>query len=428
MAHSLSPEAADRPGRIVLLLIGLAAALGLAGVARLASPSITHKDVGSLTRAGGRRLPLTQEPTISRGKESRQGARGGSQHQGAREPAGDAFPLTAIVPAFNEAETVADTISSLQGQTLPPVEIFVVDDCSTDDTGAVAEAAGVRVVRPPANTGSKAGAQTFALQFVTTEFVMALDSDTTLAPDAVERLSRVFANPEIAAASGSVLPRRVSTVWERGRYVEYMFAFSFFKRIQDHYGKPLISSGCFSLYRTNVVREVGGWSDRTTAEDMDLTWTLYQRGWKVRFVPQAVCYPIEPCNLDLLRKQLRRWSHGFVQNVKLHWRGVLGLGYLRSMVALAFWDSAIASVAYLFAIPLLAAFVSPLFWLAYVVDGPVLLLPVVVDARKRHEIRRAFASFPAYFPLRVANAVMMLKAVVFELVLRRPLLVYEKGH
>lgn len=368
------------------------------------------------------------QPITSHSNRSTLDARRPSHHQGARAPARDAFALTAIVPAFNEAATVADTIRSLQDQTLPPLDILVVDDCSTDDTGAIAEAAGARVVRPPANTGSKAGAQTFALRFVTTEFVMALDADTTLASDAVERLSRVFADPEVAAASGSVLPRRVRTVWERGRYVEYMFAFSFFKRIQDHYGKPLISSGCFSLYRTDVLRASGGWSDRTMAEDMDLTWTLYRRGWKVRFVPEAICYPIEPHNIGLLRKQLRRWSHGFVQNVRLHWRGVLGLGYLRSTVALAFWDSVIASVAYLFAIPLLALLVGPAFWLGYVVDAPVLLVPVLVDALRRGETRRALASFPAYFPLRVANAAMMLKAVVLEFVLRRPLLVYEKGH
>ena len=63
-------------------------------------------------------------------------------------------------------------------------------------------------------------------------------------------------------------------MWERGRYVEYLFAFTFFKRIQNHYGKPMISSGCFSAYRTNALRQVGGWSNRTMAEDMDLTWTL----------------------------------------------------------------------------------------------------------------------------------------------------------
>jgi poly-beta-1,6-N-acetyl-D-glucosamine synthase len=85
-------------------------------------------------------------------------------------------------------------------------------------------------------------------------------------------------------------------------------------------------------------------------------------------------------------------------------------------------------ILYLFALPLLAILVSPAFWLAYVVDGPVVLVPVLVGARTRGEIFRAVASFPAYFPLRVANAVMMLRAVVLELVLRRPLLVYEKGH
>ena len=173
---------------------------------------------------------------------------------------------------------------------------------------------------------------------------------------------------------------------------------------------------------------MGGWSTRTMAEDMDLTWTLYEAGWKVGFVPEAVCYPIEPHNLNLMRKQLRRWSHGFVQNVMLHRRGLLELGYLRSMVALAFWDAAIASLAYLLLIPLLALLVSPLFLLAYVIDAPVVLIPVVVGSYRRREVGAALASFPSYFPLRVLNGVMMLNALVRECVLRKPLLVYEKGH
>jgi biofilm PGA synthesis N-glycosyltransferase PgaC len=338
------------------------------------------------------------------------------------------FRLTAIVPAYNEAPTVAETVRSLREQTLPPDLILVVDDCSSDATGEVARAEGANVIRPSANRGSKAGAQTFALPLVPTEYVMALDADTTLAPDAIERMARVFDDPEVAAASGSVIPRTVRTVWERGRYVEYMFAFSFYKRIQDHYGKPLISSGCFSLYRTDALRAAGGWSDRTLAEDMDLTWTLYQRGAKVRFVPDAVCYPVEPHDFELLRTQLRRWSHGFVQNVRLHWRGVMGVSYLRYMISLAVWDAVIASLGYLVVVPLLAAFVSTAFLLAYVLDAPVILLPVLATAAPRREIGRAVASFPAYFPLRVTNAVMMLKAVFLEVVLRRPLRVYEKGH
>src|SRR3954453_23506940 len=186
--------------------------------------------------------------------------------------------LTVIVPAYNEAETVAETIASIRAQTMPPAEILVVDNCSTDETAAVARAAGATVLSPPQNTGSKAGAQNFALDAVHTELVMAIDADTTLAPDGIELLLPALDDPDVAAACGSVLPRHVHSVWERGRYIEYMFAFGFFKRVQDHYGKPLISSGCFSAYRTHELRALGGWPDRTMAEDMDLTWSMYQAG------------------------------------------------------------------------------------------------------------------------------------------------------
>lgn len=336
--------------------------------------------------------------------------------------------LTAIVPAYNEAETVGETVRSLRRQTLAPVEVIVVDDCSTDATAEVAAAAGATVLRPPRNTGSKAGAQSFALAAVETELVMAVDADTVLAPDAVEKLAPAVADPEVAAACGFVLPRRVRSLWERGRYIEYMLAFGFFKRIQDHFGKPLISSGCFSVYRTGALRSAGGWSARTLAEDMDLTWTLYAAAQKVRFVPEAVAYPIEPHDFAFLGKQLRRWSHGFIQNVSLHRRSILDLGYLRSVVAVGFWDALLASVAYLVLLPLLALLVDPLFLLVYLVDAPFVLVPVLWQAVERGETRRALASFPSFFVLRIVNGVFMLGAAWRELVLRRPLLVYEKGH
>jgi poly-beta-1,6-N-acetyl-D-glucosamine synthase len=336
--------------------------------------------------------------------------------------------LTAIVPAYNEATSVAETVRSLFEQTRPPDEVLVVDDCSTDDTAAVAAAAGATVIRPAENTGSKAGAQSFALERVTTELVMAVDADTTLERDAVEKLLEALDDERVAAACGFVLPRHVRTVWERGRYVEYLLAFSFFKRVQDQFGKPLISSGCFSMYRTAELRAAGGWSNRTMAEDMDLTWTLYRAEHRVRFVPEAVSYPIEPHNFEFLGKQLRRWSHGFVQNVRLHWRSLLELGYLRSTVAVGFWDAIMASFAYLLLLPVLAILISPWVLGAYLVDAPVVLVPVLWQAVGRGETRRALASFPSFFVLRIVNGVFILSAVWRELVVGRPLLVYEKGH
>jgi biofilm PGA synthesis N-glycosyltransferase PgaC len=339
-----------------------------------------------------------------------------------------AFELTAIIPAFNEAGCLADTIRSLQNQTLPVTEIIVVDDCSTDDTGTVARSLGVTVLRPPRNTGSKAGAQTYALPFVKTPFCMAIDADTELAPNAVEKIIEPFDDSTIAACSGFVLPRFVRTVWERGRYAEYLFAFAFLKPIQNLVEKPLISSGCFSAYRTEVLRKVGGWSNRTMAEDMDLTWTLYRSGYGVRFAPEAVCYPIEPHNFHFLSKQLRRWSHGFIQNVRLHWRHVIHLPHLRFMVAVGLWDATMASFAYLILFPILALTIHPFFLLGYIIDLPAIAVPVLAKGWSRGEIGKAMISLPCFFALRFVNSVFMLRAVWAELVLGKSLLVYEKGH
>jgi biofilm PGA synthesis N-glycosyltransferase PgaC len=161
---------------------------------------------------------------------------------------------------------------------------------------------------------------------------------------------------------------------------------------------------------------------------MDLTWTIYGSGKQVRFIPDALCYPIEPYNLDLASKQLRRWSHGFVQNVRLHRRSVLELGYLRSMVAVAFWDAVFASLAYVVLLPALAIAIHPAILLAYLVDLPVVAVPVLIQASRRREVRRALMSLPSFFVLRVVNGVFMLSAMWRELVMRRPLVVWEKGH
>ena len=338
-------------------------------------------------------------------------------------------PLTVLVPAYNEGASIEDTLLSLLTQSVAPAEIVVIDDCSTDDTAAVAERLGVTVIRPPRNTGSKAGAQTFALSQVTTPYVMAIDADTTLASDAIERLLPAFEDPDVVAACGSVIPRRVRSIWERGRYVEYLFAFTFYKRVQEAYGAPLIASGCFSMYRADALRSMGGWRTRTLAEDMDLTWSFYEVGWKVRFIPEAVSYPLEPHNWHFLSKQLKRWSHGFVQNVRLHRRELLTVPFLRHAVAVAFWDAVVAAAAYLVVLPILAfALGNPWLLLGYVIDLPAVAVPVLVGAAKRRELRAALYSLPAFFVLRTVNAMFFLKATWLELVMNRSFNTYEKGH
>lgn len=336
--------------------------------------------------------------------------------------------VTVIIPAWNEEASIADTVRSVQIQTVTPVEIIVIDDCSTDKTGDVARSLGVKVVRPEKNKGSKASALNYGMGFITSELVLAIDADTTLAADALEKLLPAMDHPNVAAASGFVLPRHVRTLWERGRYVEYLYAFGFYKPIQDYYRKPLIASGCFTIHRTAELLELGGWSERTVGEDMDLTWTMYERGRVVRHVPGAVCYPIEPHSYAFMSKQLKRWSHGFWQCLRVHRENLFHIPHLRMMVTVALWDSTLAMLTLFLMIPLLAVLVHPLWLLLYIIDIPAVLVPVVIEGKRHGTVWKGVSSIPAFYALRYVNYWFMLKAFWDEFVVNKPLKTFVKGH
>ena len=190
----------------------------------------------------------------------------------------------------------------------------------------------------------------------------------------------------------------------------------------------MVASGCFSVHRTEILQAAGGWNTRTVAEDMDLTWSYFEAGHKVRFVPEAICYPIEPHDRNFMGIQLKRWSHGFFQNVVVHWRGLSNIPVLRMMVAVSLWDALVATAVYLLAIPLLAIFVNPFFLLGYLLDVPCIAIPVLYKAIPRGETLRALAGLPSFFILRFVNAYYLFEAFWSEIVIHRPLKVFEKGH
>ncbi len=68
--------------------------------------------------------------------------------------------VSIIIPAFNEAGAIGDTIARLKRLPFENSEIIVIDDGSSDDTASVAEAAGARVIRHPYNIGNGAAVKT----------------------------------------------------------------------------------------------------------------------------------------------------------------------------------------------------------------------------------------------------------------------------
>src|SRR4051794_16016147 len=244
--------------------------------------------------------------------------------------------LTVIVPAHNEEEGLPATLEALLHQTVPAEEIIVVDDGSTDRTGEVAEAYGVTVLTPPRNLGSKAKAQNHALPHCRTDLVLAVDADTVLARDYIEKIKPAFDDPDVVIAAGNVQTRFTRTVWERGRSIEYLFGFHWNRPIQNKANSPVVCSGCCSAFRRDSLVAFGGFPERTIVEDMDFTWSQEIAGNKAVYVGDAVAWAADPETLTYLRKQVWRWMAGFFQNVRLHmWKLVTRKPMLAVWIALA---------------------------------------------------------------------------------------------
>jgi len=107
---------------------------------------------------------------------------------------------SAIIPAFNTEAYIADAILSIRAQSVPPQEIIVVDDGSTDRTVEVVKSLGADIhIIQQENRGS-GPATTAAIAAVTTGLIAGLDSDDIWLPNKMERQLQLLQEmPEIAA-------------------------------------------------------------------------------------------------------------------------------------------------------------------------------------------------------------------------------------
>lgn len=329
--------------------------------------------------------------------------------------------LTIIVPAYNEEEGLGDTLQALLRQTVAPDRIIVANDCSTDKTELVALSYGVDVVTPPHNLGSKAKAQNFALQFVDTDLVLPVDADTVLADDYVELIKAPFVDDNLAIAAGCVLTRHSRTITERGRGIEYIFGFHFYRPIQNKANSPVVCSGCCSAFRVDWLNEFGGFPERTIVEDMDYTWSQQIAGRRATYVSEAVCYAADPEDFKYLKKQVWRWLSGFFQNVRIHSRKMIRHKPLLALwVLLAVWEILTVPLWYASPFIMIGVFhmsvVAAVMWFAGAEIG--LLLPVLIYGCLKRNISLAhtLASIPALYAVKAVNFYYAWKAMLVELV------------
>lgn len=243
-------------------------------------------------------------------------------------------PVAVLVPAYNEEKVIEGTVRSVLASRYPSLRVIVIDDGSQDATLAVARSAfreqiaqGRVLVLSLPNAG-KAEALSLGLASVTEEIFVGIDADTFIAPEAIARLVGHFADPRVGAVAGNTKVGNRMNWWTRWQALEYITSQNFERRALNTLGAVSVVPGALGAWRTAAVRQAGGFHTDTVAEDADLTMSLLERGYKVKYEDRALAYTEAPTTAGALMRQRFRWSFGILQSVWKHRRAVLRGGTL----------------------------------------------------------------------------------------------------
>lgn len=229
--------------------------------------------------------------------------------------------ISIVAPAYNEELVIDEAIASLLALDYPRYELIIVDDGSSDATYARARAWKTRGGRVPVRVftkpnGGKASALNYGIRKATGDFVLCIDTDSTLTPRTLRLAARHLADPTVAAVAGNVkvANRRNLITWLQA--LEYVEGLNMMRRAQAFFRLVNIVPGPLGLFRRQAILDVGGYPSDTFAEDGDLTLLLLERGWKIRYEPEAVSWTEAPENVAMLLKQRYRWTRGTLQALR----------------------------------------------------------------------------------------------------------------
>ena len=124
-----------------------------------------------------------------------------SKKKNRREVFANDFPLVSVViPMFNSAKFIPQTLDSLLYQTIKNFEVVIVDDCSTDNSGEVVESFAekfggrLHIIKLPKNTGTPGLPRNVGIQFAHGKYIAFLDSDDLFTKTALEELTKLAEN------------------------------------------------------------------------------------------------------------------------------------------------------------------------------------------------------------------------------------------
>ncbi|KAB1141862.1 glycosyltransferase [Streptomyces luteolifulvus] len=235
-------------------------------------------------------------------------------------------PVSVLVPAYNEAKCIRNTVRSLTASE-HPIEVIVVDDGSADGTARIVEAMdlpGVRVIRQ--HNAGKPAALNRGLAGTRYDIVVMMDGDTVFEPSTVRELVQPFADPRVGAVAGNAKVGNRDTLIGAWQHIEYVMGFNLDRRMYDVLRCMPTIPGAVGAFRRTALERVGGMSDDTLAEDTDITMAIHRDGWRVVYAEKARAWTEAPESVQQLWSQRYRWSYGTMQAIWKHRRALVDRG------------------------------------------------------------------------------------------------------
>ena len=229
------------------------------------------------------------------------------------------FPtVTIIVPCFNEESTVSKTLESLFGLDYPKEKLYIiaVNDGSTDNTARELNKFkhNTQINILSKVNGGKHTALNLALEQVKSDLVGCLDADSFVNPDALKKIVPFFDDLDIKAVTPSVKVFEPRSVLQYVQKIEYSWGI-FLRRMLSSLGALYVTPGPFSIFRTQVFKELGGYAHGHHTEDLEIALRLQKHRYKIVNSHGAHVYTATPSELPGLFRQRVRWTYGFLNNV-----------------------------------------------------------------------------------------------------------------
>jgi len=227
------------------------------------------------------------------------------------------FPsVTILMPAYNEEKVVEKALKSAKELDYPNYKVNFVDDGSTDQTLEKArkyDSETINIIEHKKNKG-KAAAINTALTKADSDYVVVQDADSEINSDLLEAaITKMEKNKSLGAVIASIAPLNPSNFIKKLQMVEYRLN-NFYRMLMTEINTLNVTPGAFSIYRTNDIKDVGGFDEGNITEDLEMAFRLRKHGRNFEMIFFDQTKTEFPPTLKALYHQRVRWARGFIYN------------------------------------------------------------------------------------------------------------------